>query len=104
MINSRKIDRFLSSLNKAERNFVILRLGYKTIRSNKKEKARNLTPRQLQVLKLICTGKTNREAAKRLKTSAWTVEFHRRGLYKKIKVHNVAQLISWATRNGYIKL
>jgi DNA-binding NarL/FixJ family response regulator len=59
-----------------------------------------LTTRERELLKLIIDGYKNREIANDLCISLKTVETHRTNLMKKLKVHNVAELISTAEEFG----
>jgi len=59
-----------------------------------------LTPREQQVLKLICVGKRNRDIAEDLVIGLKTVETHRMNLMRKLNAHNVAELMHWAKRLG----
>ncbi|WP_299008313.1 two component system response regulator [uncultured Shewanella sp.] len=59
-----------------------------------------LTPREKQVLKLICEGLRNRDIAENLVISLKTVETHRMNLMQKLDAHNVANLIQWSQRMG----
>jgi two-component system nitrate/nitrite response regulator NarL len=55
-----------------------------------------LTPREMDILKLIVNEQTNAEIATKLKLSLFTVETHRRNLMKKIGAKNTAGLIKFA--------
>jgi DNA-binding NarL/FixJ family response regulator len=59
-----------------------------------------LTPRELEVLRLIVNGKSNREIAMILKVSANTVAVHRANLMQTLDIHNTADLVVYAIRNG----
>jgi len=59
-----------------------------------------LTPRELEVLQLIVNGKSNREIAMILKVSANTVAVHRANLMQTLDIHNTADLVVYAIRNG----
>ncbi|MEN8617878.1 two component system response regulator [Shewanella baltica] len=59
-----------------------------------------LTPREQQVLKLICEGRRNRDIAEDLVIGLKTVETHRMNLMRKLNAHNVAELIHWVQRLG----
>jgi DNA-binding NarL/FixJ family response regulator len=61
-----------------------------------------LTPRQLQVLRLVAEGHTTREIARRLKLSVKTVETHRGELMKRLGVHDVVALVRYAVRVGQV--
>jgi DNA-binding NarL/FixJ family response regulator len=47
-----------------------------------------LTPRQIEVLSLVATGKLNREIAQALGMSAGTVKVHMTAILKALKVRN----------------
>jgi len=48
-----------------------------------------LTPRELEVLKLLCAEKTNLQIADKLGISIDSVKFHNKNLYKKLKCHSI---------------
>lgn len=56
----------------------------------------SLTNREKELLNLILEGTTNKEIASILQISLSTVEFHRKNLYKKFNVDNVASFIKKA--------
>jgi DNA-binding CsgD family transcriptional regulator/pimeloyl-ACP methyl ester carboxylesterase len=60
----------------------------------------DLTARELDVLRLITAGKSNREIAETLTVSVRTVERHIANLYEKIGVHTKAQATDYAHRHG----
>jgi len=53
-----------------------------------------LTPRQVDIVKLVSLGMTNLEIADRLCISARTVQNHLRSIYIKVNVHNRTSLVS----------
>lgn len=55
-----------------------------------------LTPREMDILKLLVNEQTNAQIAALLKLSLFTVETHRRNLMKKIGAKNTAGLIKFA--------
>jgi FixJ family two-component response regulator len=59
-------------------------------RSNK---LKLLTPRETQVLELLCLGNSNKLIAKELEISISTVEFHRANLNKKLCTNTLADLM-----------
>jgi DNA-binding NarL/FixJ family response regulator len=61
-----------------------------------------LSPREIEVLKLIGEGFTNREIAGKLFISPLTVDSHRKNLILKMGVRNTASLIKIASMNGII--
>jgi DNA-binding NarL/FixJ family response regulator len=59
-----------------------------------------LTPRELEILQLIVHGKSNREIAVVLGLSVNTVAVHRANLMHTLGLHNAAELVLYAVRNG----
>jgi DNA-binding NarL/FixJ family response regulator len=66
------------------------------------ERPRRLTPRELEVLQLICDGLSNREIAARLDLSINTVAVHRANLMNTLGVHKTAELVVYALQHGLI--
>ncbi len=66
--------------------------------------APELTPRELEVLQLIVNGKSNREIALVLGLSVNTVAVHRANLMQTLGIHNTADLVVYAIRNGLASL
>lgn len=63
-----------------------------------------LTPRELDVLRLIVQGNTNRQVADALNLSVRTVESHRANLMSKLGVSSRVELVRYASRRGLIEL
>lgn len=63
-----------------------------------------LSERELEVVKLICLGKSNKEISKELFISVRTVENHRGNIFSKTNTKNSAGLIVYAIKNGYFKI
>lgn len=61
-----------------------------------------LSPRELEVLSLICTGQTNREIASDLGLSPNTVETHRKHIIEKLDLHSTADLVRYAIRHRLV--
>jgi DNA-binding NarL/FixJ family response regulator len=66
------------------------------------ERAKRLTPRELQVLQLICNGLSNKEIALQLEVSANTVAVHRANIMNALGVHKTAELVVYALQNGLV--
>lgn len=64
----------------------------------------SLSRREIEVLKLIAAGLTNKEIAEKLFISPLTVDSHRKNLITKLDVRNTASLIKKAADDGYIRL
>ena len=63
-----------------------------------------LTPRELEVLQLICAGQSNREIAAKLDLSANTVAVHRANIMSALGVHKTAELVVYAIHRGLVQL
>jgi DNA-binding NarL/FixJ family response regulator len=63
-----------------------------------------LTPREVEVLKLICQEMTNKEIAEKLNLSSRTVESYRKNMIEKIGARNTAGLVIYALKNGIFKI
>jgi DNA-binding NarL/FixJ family response regulator len=66
------------------------------------ERNRRLTPRELEVLQLICDGLSNREIAAKLDLSANTIAVHRANIMNTLGVHKTAELVVYALQNGLV--
>jgi len=63
-----------------------------------------LSPREREVLALICAGPSTKEIAARLNLSPKTVETHRRQIMEKLGIYSVAGLTKYALREGLASL
>jgi DNA-binding NarL/FixJ family response regulator len=70
----------------------------------KGERGQGLTPRELEVLRLICDGYSNREIAKKLELSANTVAVHRANIMAALGIHKTAELVVYAIHHGLVTL
>jgi DNA-binding NarL/FixJ family response regulator len=62
-----------------------------------------LTPRELEVVKLIAEGYTSDEIAEELIISRKTVDHHRGHILEKLGMRNVAELTRYAIRRGLVE-
>ncbi len=63
----------------------------------------SLTPREVDVLRLLAKGYTNRQIADVLSLSMRTVEGHRASLMGKLNVHSRVELTSFAEEHGLLE-
>jgi DNA-binding NarL/FixJ family response regulator len=61
-----------------------------------------LTQRELEILRLIATGHTNRQIAENLDLSIRTVETHRGNLMSKLDLHSRVELVRYAMEQNLI--
>jgi DNA-binding NarL/FixJ family response regulator len=62
-----------------------------------------LTPRELEVVKLIAEAFTNRQIAETLRLSEKTVESHRSNVLSKLGMRDRVELVRYAIRHGLIE-
>jgi DNA-binding NarL/FixJ family response regulator len=68
----------------------------------KGERDHGLSPRELEVLRHICDGLSNRAIAEKLGLSVNTVAVHRANIMKTLDVHKTAELVVYAIQNGLV--
>jgi DNA-binding NarL/FixJ family response regulator len=68
----------------------------------KGERDHGLSPRELEVLRLICEGLGNRAIAAKLGLSVNTIAVHRSNIMKALGVHKTAELVMYAIQNGLV--
>ncbi|MBI3482490.1 MAG: response regulator transcription factor [Bacteroidetes bacterium] len=64
----------------------------------------DLTEREIQVLNLIASGKSNKEVADELFISTKTVDTHKSHILDKLGLKNTAELVKYAIKNGLIAM
>jgi DNA-binding NarL/FixJ family response regulator len=72
--------------------------------SLKGERNSGLTPREVEILQLICDGRSNKEIAVQLELSANTVAVHRANIMDALGIHKTAELVVYAIRNGLVNI
>jgi DNA-binding NarL/FixJ family response regulator len=62
-----------------------------------------LTRRELEILRLVAEGRSNREVARLLWVTDQTVKFHLANTYRKLGVRNRFDASLWAVANGVVR-
>jgi DNA-binding NarL/FixJ family response regulator len=78
------------------------RLG--TVEEIARQPRATLSARELEVLQLIVQGKSNKEIAAILKLSTNTVAVHRANVMQTLGIHNTAELVLYAIRQGLVSI
>lgn len=65
--------------------------------------AHPLSPREIEIAKLLAEGKSNKEIAVALFISVKTVETHRRTIMQKLEISSIVELVHWAIRTDLIE-
>lgn len=71
--------------------------GYHEVEASNGQK--QLTPREREILSLVCTGASNDQVAERLNISSHTVKTHLYNIYKKIGAPNRMQAVLWGAKH-----
>ena len=75
---------------------------------SKRDKAKpegpRTTPRELEIIRLLAQGKSNKELSAQLGITVRTVETHRSKIMLKLGLHSLAELIHYAMRNQIISV
>lgn len=81
----------------------IISIMMEKVRKEKKqeEETKNLSDREIEVLKLITQEYTSEEIAEKLFISRRTVDTHRLHIFEKTKAKTIVGLIKFAIRNGF---
>lgn len=65
-----------------------------------REAPAGLTTRETEIMRLIASGRTNKEIAEELGLSAHTVHRHRANIMRKLNMHRTAELVRYALTRG----
>ncbi len=77
---------------------------FEGIRSMSAEITPSLTERELEVIKALSQGKSNKEIARDLQISEKTVRNHASNIYKKLHIFDRTQAVIYAVRRGLVDL
>jgi DNA-binding NarL/FixJ family response regulator len=66
------------------------------------DEAAGLTPRELEILRLVAEGHSNAELARLLWVTEQTVKFHLSNIYRKLEVSNRTEASRWAQLRGIL--
>jgi DNA-binding NarL/FixJ family response regulator len=64
------------------------------------EAGARITPREIEIVRLLAEGRTNKEIAAKLAISVRTAESHRSKIMLKLDIHSLAELIYYAMRHN----
>lgn len=67
-----------------------------------REIATLLTPREIEVVRMVAKGLTNKEIAAQLSIADGTVKIHLHNVYEKVKINRRAELVRFADEYGLI--
>jgi len=73
-----------------------------TVTSSLSQALRVLTPREVEVLRLVAEGRTNQEIADQLTLSIKTVQTHRANVMEKLDLRDITHLVRFAIKHRLI--
>ncbi|MFH1790997.1 MAG: response regulator transcription factor [Candidatus Omnitrophota bacterium] len=85
-------------------SFVVQDYVSRKRKSLKLKSSSALTPREREILQLIAEGQNSKDIASKLGLSLKTVLVHRNNIMQKLDIHNQAQLIRFALKEGITSL
>lgn len=71
---------------------------------NNSDKDKELTEREIEIIKLFADGMTYKEIADKLFISSRTVETHKNNILQKLDLKNTIDLVKYAIKEGLIKI
>ena len=100
---------FLQALRMGAAGYLVKKFETRTTRDHKIANTSNLaqalqvlTPREIEILKLVAEGYTNQEIADQLTLSIKTVQAHRANVMEKLDLRDITHLVRFAVRYGLI--
>jgi DNA-binding NarL/FixJ family response regulator len=76
---------------------------FQRVLSGRRDEVRSLTPREVEVLRLLADGHTYRSAAAALAVSPETIHFHVGNIYEKLHVASRSEAVLKAFRSGVLR-
>lgn len=83
---------------------LIKKIKESNLSSDKKPQVAELTPREQEIIKLICKGHSNKEIATILSLSKRTVEGYREKIMSKVQARNSLDIMTYAIKNNLYKI
>lgn len=78
--------------------------SHEKLKSPDKKLPNELTKREFEILRLVASGKTNKELAEELFISIKTVETHKTHILEKLGLKNTTELVKYAIKNNIISI
>ncbi len=100
---NQEIEDLVSAINTVANNGIYLPTDYQFLSSKYHQlKTSNLTEREIQIIQLISREYTTNDIALQLTLSVNTIENHRKKIFEKLEVKNVAGMVREASKLGYL--
>lgn len=110
LLKSLTADEFISLLEGLRRDEIALtrQMATRLLKRGRQEKTGShapgdmLTPREVELLKLVAEGLSNRAIAQKVSVSPNTVKYHVKNILTKLNVQNRTEAVSFAMKEGII--
>ncbi len=79
-------------------------ISNKLINSYLNKEKQSLTPRETEIVGLVCEGITNKEIADKLSISVRTVDCHKNNILQKLDLRSTVDLVKYAIKHQLIRL
>ena len=96
----RSVSRGRNFYSETIRNRIVVDTGGTRLVGKKKSRVATLTPRELEVLRYVARGLTEKEIANTMRLSPKTVHCHTANLMNKLSIHKSIELARFAIREG----
>ena len=93
-------DTFLASINQILNGYTLFPDNYTY--NDKKEKLKNLSPKEIKIIKLLCEAKDREDIAKELNITYGTLKNCLTNILNKMEFDSISKLIIFCISNGYI--
>jgi len=77
--------------------------GFGTLSSERRDARLDLTTREIELLRLVSEGLSNRTIAQRLSISENTVKYHMKNIFQKLNVQNRTEAATSAIQSGLLR-
>lgn len=94
----------VAALRRAADDVVSEPVGRSEQRANPAAENTGLTQRELDVLRSLGEGRSNKEIARSLWLAEQTVKFHLTNIYRKLNVSSRTEAVHWAYRHGLLDM
>lgn len=93
-------DTFLASINQILNGYTLFPDNYTY--NDKNEKLKNLSPKEIKIIKLLCEAKDREDIAKELNITYGTLKNCLTNILNKMEFDSISKLIIFCISNGYI--
>ncbi len=104
LLKESKTERILDAIREVRRGGAPMspEIARRVVESFRRAKESPLSPRETEVLALLCQGRSYGDAARALFVSEETIHFHIKNIYRKLEVHSKSAAVARALRDRLV--